>query len=244
MVLSLILTMPQRSVGQEIGCFYSNTSNLWLRKKLFPGSLSISRCRDFCPSNSIWFGLEDGRTCYCGNPSAYITAQAAPLSDCDTPCDAAINCGGQNVSALYKGKNYQGCYENPTDVYIPFTQPKADLDVERCLETCQIFQLFLLTQGDKCICINQQPKLKRREDSECIDNGIKCTGGEKCGGFERVSIWSLKNNMVEYLSEFETIEKEIKTATDFNPQFKLVTIFASFIEYPFVIPLNAFLAEL
>ncbi|PIK47462.1 hypothetical protein BSL78_15682 [Apostichopus japonicus] len=228
MVLTLALTMPLQSVGREIGCFYSNTSNLWLRKKLFPGSLSISTCRDFCPSNSIWFGLEDGFKCYCANPSTisiYDTAQAAPLSDCDTPCDDAINCGGQNVAALYKGNTYQGCYENTNEVSIPFNQPKADLDVAKCLETCQNFQLFLLTQGDKCICTNQRPEsVKRRVDSECIVNGIKCTGGEKCGGFERVSIWKFENSMVEstspfhyscfYVNEFETIENEVKTATD------------------------------
>ncbi|XP_071828644.1 adhesion G-protein coupled receptor G2-like isoform X2 [Apostichopus japonicus] len=214
MVLTLALTMPLQSVGQEIGCFYSNTSNLWLRKKLFPGSLSISTCRDFCPSNSIWFGLEDGFKCYCANPSTisiYDTAQAAPPSDCDTSCYDAINCGGQNVAALYKGNTYQGCYENTNEVSIPFNQPKADLDVAKCLETCQNFQLFLLTQGDKCICTNQRPdSVKRRVDSECIVNGIKCTGGEKCGGFERVSIWKFENSMVE----FETIENEVKTATD------------------------------
>ncbi|KAL8946355.1 MAG: hypothetical protein Q9222_007239 [Ikaeria aurantiellina] len=64
--------------------------------------LTIERCAEFC-AGLIYFGVEAGQECYCGNK---INTYAATGGEdaCNTPCNGNTSqiCGGQGALSVYQ----------------------------------------------------------------------------------------------------------------------------------------------
>lgn len=66
-------------------------------------AMTLEMCRAFCDSKgTIFFGVEYGRECYCGNKFEKGSVDA-PSSDCSMPCagDATNFCGNGNRLSVY-----------------------------------------------------------------------------------------------------------------------------------------------
>ena len=67
------------------------------------------RCASTCKAEGyLYFGLQDGVECFCGNTLAHQQRKAE--SDCNSKCpgDKSINCGGPWRNSIYMLPSYGG----------------------------------------------------------------------------------------------------------------------------------------
>ncbi|KAK3301691.1 WSC domain-containing protein [Chaetomium strumarium] len=66
--------------------------------------MTVGGCADYClNSGFVWFGLEYGAECYCGN-ALDANSTAAAETECAMPCsgDATAVCGGSDRISVYQ----------------------------------------------------------------------------------------------------------------------------------------------
>ncbi|KAJ8033155.1 hypothetical protein HOLleu_23306 [Holothuria leucospilota] len=165
--------------------------------------MTVSFCSHLCSvDNYTIFGLQYGSYCYCGTPDSQYERFGGVLDyHCNTPCDGAPSCGHNDLITFYKinGFNYtySGCFFYTTNGNFYFGGLVPNLDLEVCVQRCHIsYEYAALTQGNKCYCSDRLPQKSLKEsDSECLTKGLKCRGGEKCGGSGAIAIWTSLTNL-------------------------------------------------
>ncbi|KAL2155766.1 hypothetical protein VTH82DRAFT_508 [Thermothelomyces myriococcoides] len=67
-------------------------------------AMTVPACGDYClNSGFLWFGLEYGAECYCGE-ELHVNSTSVAEADCNMPCsgDAETACGGSNRLSVYQ----------------------------------------------------------------------------------------------------------------------------------------------
>ncbi|KAF9880502.1 copper radical oxidase [Colletotrichum karsti] len=179
--------------------------------RLAADDMTATKCASFC-SNYKYFGVENGRECYCANDfSVDLQSASAPETDCNTPCwgDGTTLCGAENRLNLYKSTttapadttsntagNYQYLQCNVDNVS---SRALADdhfaddtgMTPNKCASLCgaKNFQYFGLEYSRECFCGNQLGGAVA-PSGDCY---MKCTGDSTkiCGARDRLSVYQI-----------------------------------------------------
>lgn len=168
-------------------------------------NMSYATCASFC-SGYVYFGVEYGTECYCGNNISKATTESAE-DQCNMPCSGSTDsmCGGSDRMSLFKsgsarapsdvaisGWQYKGCFTDSTasrSLNASFVY-NSTMTVEMCATYCASFQLFGLEYGAECYCGDQLEATGALADdeSECW---YTCSGDkeELCGAENRMSVY-------------------------------------------------------
>jgi len=95
--------MATGSEGAYLGCFIDSGSRDLRLRQFVENGMSVEVCAELCREQSAqYFGLEEGRVCFCGN--SYGRYGQAPAKDCNVPCsgNSSETCGAQWRSSVYK----------------------------------------------------------------------------------------------------------------------------------------------
>ncbi|KAJ8033133.1 E-selectin [Holothuria leucospilota] len=104
-------TIQKGYVVTPLGCFVDAANDNDRVLKDYGGyvpSITIEKCEEKCLSFnenislSLYFGLEDGRMCFCGKESNY--SRYGPSTNCTLPCDGNKTqiCGGHHAISVYQ----------------------------------------------------------------------------------------------------------------------------------------------
>ncbi|KAL8743437.1 MAG: hypothetical protein Q9190_004206 [Brigantiaea leucoxantha] len=187
------------------GCYTDSTSARVLTgKSTSSNTMSYSSCSSYC-YGFIYFGVEYGRECYCGNIFSNPTSPAPSASDCNTKCsgDATQICGAGNRMNLFKstnapatnttvpGYNYAGCYTDSTSARVLKAKTYLDskMTIEKCAAACKGYSIFGAEYGSQCYCDNSfVGTTSKVAEGDC---GYVCGGDptELCGAGNRLSVY-------------------------------------------------------
>ncbi|XP_071835658.1 uncharacterized protein [Apostichopus japonicus] len=179
-----------------LGCFSGNFDEKF-EIRLYQSDLSHSNCSRFCAVGSYThFGLENGTYCHCRNGDDGLYEKLTNVSDkeCNTFCAGAVKCGGEQALAVYQDDQYQGCFHhssNDSSEIFHFGGKFPDLTLELCQRKCMSHSFNGLIGGNECLCEDVLPS-KDVHKKSCFENGVFCSGAEKCGGSGRIAIWKQK----------------------------------------------------
>ncbi|PAA47025.1 hypothetical protein BOX15_Mlig029424g1 [Macrostomum lignano] len=102
--------VPTRAVATLLGCFVSGSEVRDL--PVFAGSFdanSPNNCNDRCHAKlKKYFGLHNGKECWCGDSYGNISPNPATLVNCYMPCpgNSKEKCGGPKHNSVYNVSNY------------------------------------------------------------------------------------------------------------------------------------------
>ena len=158
---------------------------------------SVKLCREFC-SGYIYFGLQDGLECYCGNE--FGRYGNAPDNECNKTCykDKNAICGGSLKNSIYRVEpfpaKYVGCYHsNFLKEQISVTTPSRTESINDCAAQCHSQPFFGITGGSSCYCLGSITS-ESLSGSHFYCN-IRCHGNptQICGGKSFIAIF--KNSL-------------------------------------------------
>ena len=179
--------------------------------------LTIDRCQFRCFGYS-YFGVENGRQCYCGN-AIQNGAIPADMTGCDVQCAGNRNqvCGGDGMINIYQVQQaaspgqprivtytYDGCYTEPeggralTKIYTSLQQTQ-----DKCLRDCAYggYTYAAVEDGTDCWCGNNLADgTQRARESDCTS---PCSGDsfQSCGGTRRFALFKfLGSKLMRILS--------------------------------------------
>ncbi|KAF2864815.1 glyoxal oxidase N-terminus-domain-containing protein [Massariosphaeria phaeospora] len=148
-----------------------------------------------------------------GNEGSTTSATTGPTPTPteDTPTSTRVNTASATATGLPEGWEYKGCYVDGPGFRI-MGNAQADnpqLTIASCSKTCDDlgFTIAGMEYSYQCFCdnvIRQDGKLAT-DDSQC---GMPCSGasGEKCGGPDRLSVWS-SQDVLKVVRPPKAIEK-------------------------------------
>jgi len=124
-------------------------------------TMTVEKCSDYCWDLMGWYGyygVENGKDCWCGESDSDKKFLPTHQNQCDTPCsgDDSELCGGSNyrinVYAQWWFENDSpvfandidpatfnpkgACYKDSESLFT-YQAPNTDLDVEKCRATCR-----------------------------------------------------------------------------------------------------------
>lgn len=193
MILYQMLIGLQADHDNYLGCFSGNF-DLTLENRLYQSNLSHSSCSSVCSDLKYpYLGLSDGTFCYCGSHDPNETLQRDSDTTCDLFCAGTPKCGGENATAVYDvksgnddGNELRACLFN---VQFDFGGKFDVLSVSMCKDKCSAYKYIGLSNGDSCRCNNSLDTKKKVANQRCLEQGIPCAGGEKCGGRDKLAVW-------------------------------------------------------
>ena len=151
--------------------------------------------------DSLYYGLQAGTTCHCGDD-----IKDQPAGTCDLNCEGDLSqqCGGQDSTRVFPLKTKGQCFSGDVAVLTGFTAPPSDLNTRtKCSQTCVVQnKAFYGVQDNNCYCGDY---VLFSEPGDC---DIACPGDrtENCGGSNAI--------FVSPVNEFQSFE-EVGTETKF-----------------------------
>jgi len=152
-------------------------------------TLTVENCAQMC-SGYLFFGVQDGNQCFCGNNYGNFGLS----NGCNMACagNPSQNCGGPWANSVYQQGSqtpvpsvsvtvFIGCYTDgqSRDLPIIASGGSSTMTVETCAQMCTGYKYFGVQNSDQCFCGNAYgaygPSTGCNE--QCAGNS-----GEKCGG--------------------------------------------------------------
>lgn len=190
------------------GCFVDQGARVLPDNLLGSDSMTTELCDAHC-SEYMYFGLEYGRECWCGD----ITPKnLAPESECSFSCsgDNTQICGAGGrinvwarpwpVPAPVDGYEYKGCYTDRGDKHTLTGKVEyaSDMTHEKCGAFCGRYgyRFFGVEYGSQCFCgVDIKDIAEERPIEEC---STKCGGdsSQRCGAPDRLGIFETSGEVV------------------------------------------------
>ncbi|CAM9226026.1 unnamed protein product [Ectocarpus sp. 4 AP-2014] len=178
--------------------------------------MTRDNCMAYCHNhtkNYKFFGVENGKQCFCRNGSKYKRHGELDPSMCSTKCagDRTKTCGGSDAIEVFKIKHlssdmdvdvsapspldYEGCY---LDVQPDLGMDREEIDLymgaspEACDKHCgeMGYPFFALEYGFICSCGNSVPDESRRADDSLCTTPCRSSGtNSTCGGDSHQAIF-------------------------------------------------------
>merc|ERR1719347_1326648 len=220
-----ILTSSSSSSSKYFGCYESGGNNRVLTKRIDMNNAEVTpeNCIEDCGEYSyIYAGVETGAQCWCGNTKYQKRDRVSGESGtCNDECTGIKNqeyqkCGAHDRIDVYRVDKavieYKGCYEGGNSRRLPVRMNKNgdENSPETCIDMCQQegYRFSGVESGDQCFCGNRKPKVKKPGD--CNQD---CTGKAKCGGFDKINVYSVSTTGRSAASEDndqECIDEELR----------------------------------
>ncbi|KAH8594282.1 WSC domain-containing protein [Bisporella sp. PMI_857] len=211
-----------------LDCFTEATNTRALSEdSYFSDGLTVQKCADYCSRNRVYymyFGVEYGRECYCGN-KINSGSNHAESSNCNMACpgDKTKTCGGGNHLNIFQRIlgatgtasavvpiptrifSSLGCHVDNYHSYgraLSEGQSSTDyMTVENCATACDGFKYFGLEYGRECYCGNNlEAHATLTRDSDC---NFPCAGNsaETCGAGFRINVYQHSKISVSSITE-------------------------------------------
>ncbi|KAF2799827.1 WSC domain-containing protein 2 [Melanomma pulvis-pyrius CBS 109.77] len=187
------------------GCVNDSSSDrTFTAKGQIADTNSYESCAAFC-SGYMFFGVEYGTECYCGNALPPFAAPY-PDSECNMPCagNRAELCGAGYRLTVFKsltlypapsnpaisGYTYSGCYIDNVNVRVLGDSFlfAHDMTVPMCAGFCAGKKYFGVEYGEQCWCGDALGQSGLVDEWEC---SMECSGDQSsfCGAGNRIGVW-------------------------------------------------------
>eukprot|EP01124_Arcella_intermedia_P015690 TRINITY_DN22264_c0_g1_i1.p1 TRINITY_DN22264_c0_g1~~TRINITY_DN22264_c0_g1_i1.p1 ORF type:complete len:2435 (+),score=486.95 TRINITY_DN22264_c0_g1_i1:82-7386(+) len=194
-----------------VGCLKDNSTALDLPFLASSSSaMTIEICYSLC-KNHNFFGLQNGRDCYCGYSYGRYGMAGGGSIHCNMPCSGGTGdmCGSKGVNSVYALKRYsvytekigkyQGCYSNRERLFDNTYTVSASQTNDNCFVHCNaIGSAYLGTKGgNQCYC-GVKTSLPSPDSSNC---NISCVGdpSQYCGGDNTFTVNSISSVSEPYI---------------------------------------------
>ncbi|KAF9869506.1 WSC domain-containing protein [Colletotrichum karsti] len=210
------VTKPAISGYTYQGCYVEPPNGRALEAVTGDDQMTLEMCAGICStSNKVYFGVEYGRECWCGNQLATGATIAADDSECSFPCPGNTaggeTCGAGDRLNLYKNDNAvvpagpsakanagnyvsAGCYSDLVQGQRALSRWRADdaMTPEMCATFCAGSAYMGLEFARECWCGDALDTLSQRVPDQTSCN-MACAGEATslCGGPGRLNMYTL-----------------------------------------------------
>ncbi|KAM7198966.1 WSC domain containing protein [Rhypophila sp. PSN 637] len=165
-------------------------------------TMTVEKCANYC-TDYKYFGVSNGRECYCGDSLAGSALQPA---SCNVACKGAPGefCGGATSLNVYERAHaleivpssgefeYQTCWTDGGSSSHALTDTgfsSTKMTVPKCADFCEGYTYFGVSGGNKCYCGDDINPATQEAESQGECNS-PCTGASTtaCGGANRVNL--------------------------------------------------------